>query len=255
MKQKSSLWIPKFWEHLAQIERKTMRVLGTRKGSFFVSIYNDALDMNSAVIDAYGKSPFDLLFHTSWGFLKEIHWFHFLFVAGNYPLLKSRLRFIWEAMFRAYYAEKSPKAPPAIDDKLDWLETHKPRLDWTTCIAPVLKELFPRPNATEEETFRTYYRRRWQELNLYVHPSAYLHRRLIGDSVLHMKDAFDKEWALDTIHAATDVFDLVWLALLRFHERAIDLVARRKPKLKYPIVDLLLKCASTRPARISEEER
>ncbi len=50
----------------------------------------------------------NLVLFTLSGLFKEAGWFHSIFVAGNYPLLLSQIRFVWESMFRAYFAEHYP---------------------------------------------------------------------------------------------------------------------------------------------------
>ncbi len=66
----------------------------------------------------------------------------------------------------------------------------------------------------------------FQELHKYVHPSANLAGKMIGESGLHVIDNFDEEWALETVRVATTVFDLVWLAVLTHHPLAFERVER-----------------------------
>ncbi len=213
---------------------------GYEKGGLFVNIANDLIDINGALFDSYRPDELNnLVFLTFWGVFKELTWFQFLFVSGNYPLLKSRLRFVWESMFRAYYAQtySGREAPgPSADDKVSWLEAQERHLRWENCIELVLRQLFPL--ADREQEVREYYHGRWQELNRYVHPSAYLAGRMVGDSALHFIDNFDKEWALATVAAATDVFDLVWLAVLQAFPKAGDRIAQEELSVEYPILKL-----------------
>ena len=130
MSEKPKLWVQEMCGHLAEIERETLKQLGEPKGGFFVNVANDCLDIIFAIQDAY-SGQHNLVLHTALGIFKEVSWFHFFFVSGNYPLLLSRLRFVWESVFRAYLAENYPlggqnawPAPgPSPDDKLAWLKT------------------------------------------------------------------------------------------------------------------------------------
>jgi hypothetical protein len=213
------------WDQLEGIERQTMQALGDG-GGFFVDVSSDCTEVVSAIMHVRREGePVNLVFHVTAGLFKEVRWFHFLLVSGNYPLLNSRLRYVWEGMSRAYLAETSSKAPASADDKLDWIEGHKPRLDWGNCVSVVLKEVCPATAADEGLLQR--YCRRWQELNQYVHPSAPVLRRMIGDSALHLVDAFDEQWARDTIEAGRDVFGVVLSAILRFHPLAIPKLVER----------------------------
>src|SRR5262249_24865985 len=144
------LWVQEMCGRLAEIERETLEQLGETKGGFFVNVANDCLDINCAIQDAY-PGQHNLVLHTSWGVFKEVGWFHFFFVSGNYPILLSRLRFVWESVYRAYFAENHPlggqqpwPAPgPSPDDKLAWLDEHERDLNWDRCLEPVLRRSFP----------------------------------------------------------------------------------------------------------------
>jgi len=202
MSERQILWVEGTCARLAPIERKTLEKLGEEKGGFFMWVANDWLEINSALIDTYpGEQAHNLVLVTFWGLFKEVCWFHFFFVSGNYPLLLSRLRFVWESVFRAYLAEnypigsERPWSPPgpSSDDKLAWLAEHERDLNWDRCIEPVLRTVFPL--ADSEEEVRDFYKARWKELHKYVHPSAYLAERMIGESALHVTDNFDEEWS------------------------------------------------------------
>src|SRR5262245_42366980 len=119
----------------------------------------DGLEMKFAIMKCYDQAALsNLVYVQAWAMLKELKWLQFLFLAGNYPLVKSRLRFVWEAMYRAYYVEG--QQDPEIralgpDDKLALLECHRPRLDWTNCVGPVLRSILP--GANSEEVFKQYH--------------------------------------------------------------------------------------------------
>jgi len=237
------LWVEETCSRLAEIERQTQESLG-EEGDFFVNVANDWIEINSALIDAYpGELGHTLVVHTFQGLFKEVWWFQFLFVSGNYPLLLSRLRFIWESVFRAYFAEHYPLGPPqswpapgpSPDDKLAWLEKHERYLNWNRCIEPTLRAVFPL--ADREHNVREYYLGLWQKLHKYVHPSTYLAGKMIGESLLHVTDNFDEEWAREVFKIASTVFDLVWLAVLGHHPDAFDRL--EKVFADYPILKVI----------------
>ena len=222
------LWVEEACSRLSEIERQTQESLG-EDGDFFVNVANDWIEINSALIDAYpGEQGHTLVIHTFQGLFKEVCWFQFFFVSGNYPLLLSRLRFVWESVFRAYFAEHYPLGPPqswpvpgpSPDDKFGWLENYERYLNWDRCIEPTLRDVFTL--ADREQKVREYYLGLWQELHKYVHPSAYLAGKMIADSTLHLTDNFDEEWARETLNIASTVFDVLWLAILGHHPDAFD---------------------------------
>jgi hypothetical protein len=163
-----------------------------------VDIYNDALDIQFAISDAYPKQELTSLVYTDFmGVCKEIQWLHVMFLAGNYPLLLARLRFIWELVFRALYAdtyeqhEETHREPPGltVDEKHCWLENEEKRLNWGSVILPVLRKLF---NASDAKEIEQSFKPAWDALNCYVHPSAVLRYELIEESSLLFRDAFDE---------------------------------------------------------------
>jgi hypothetical protein len=233
-------------EHLGAVEKKTVRELGLKRGNFFATLYSDCLEIFSAVAEAYAPSGrVNLVFHALAGTLKELHWYQFLFVSGNYPLLNSRLRFVWELMFRCYYSQTyaGRDAPgPSADEKMQWLVTQCRTLNWNT-IAEVLKKLFPLEK-TEQAALIAKYKTLWEALNLYVHPSGDLLLRMIDTSALHLNDGFDRQWALDTIDNAGQVFELVWFAVIHYHLDSMPALAKRKLHGKYLLLPRILKAYS-----------
>jgi len=248
MSERQSLWVEDMCRRLAPIERETLEKLGEKEGGFFVWVAEDWIKINTALVVAYpGERECNLVRLTFGGLLKEVSWFQSFFVTGNYPLLLSRLRFIWEFIFRAYFAEhyplgsSHPWAPPgpSPDDKLAWWKEHERErgggLNWDRCMEPVLRAVFPL--AKREQQVRQYYKDLFQELHKYVHPSACLARKMIGESTLLITDNFDERWALEAIDVARKVFDLVWLAVLQHHPEAFGRV--EKLSGEYPILKMV----------------
>lgn len=242
MNEPRKTWLETTCERLLPIEQETMAVLGEEKGNFFVVVANDWIDITSAVSNAYpGQQVIDLVMGTTSGLFKEVSWLHLHFIAGNYPLIMSRLRFIWESVFRAFYVEHFPlRKPPSDwttpgtspDDRLEWLDKYESKLNWNTCYEPVLLHVFP-PQAHDPEIISGF-AGLYKHLHKYAHPSAYLTLLMVGDSALHATDAFDEEWARETIEIAVRVFDLVWMLVLAHHPAAFDQV--KSLGAHYPIL-------------------
>jgi hypothetical protein len=244
MSEQPKSWVEEMCRHLADIERETVDKLGEEKAGFFAKVAGDCMDINAA-IHGPNAEHYNFVLHTSYGIFKEVYWFHFFFLAGNYPLLLSRLRYVWESMFRAYFAENYPLdckaawAPPgpSIDDKVAWLQEHERQLNWDRCLEPVLRNVLPL--ADREREVRQHYKAHWQSLHKYVHPSAYLAGRMVEDSALHAADSFDEQWAVETLDIGSVVFDLVWLAVLNHHPEAFDRLDRLFDS--YPVVSSVFK--------------
>jgi hypothetical protein len=241
MSEMQPSWIEQHCAHLVRIERETIEKLGEERAGFFACAANDCVTVSAAVTDAYpGQQSCNLVLLTLWGLFKEAYWFHSFFVAGNYPVLLGRLRFVWESMFRAYFAEHYPVGPckkwdtpgPTGDDKLVWLDEHGKDLRWDTCIEPVLRAVFPL--AAREQEVRDHYNELFKYLHRYAHPSGYLTGRMFEATALHARDAFDEEWASRTVKIGAEVFDLIWMAVFAHHPDAFERVEPLSGK--YPVV-------------------
>jgi hypothetical protein len=234
-------WIEQHCAHLVPIERETMEKLGEETGSFFLNAANDCVTVSGTVAAAYPVAQnCNLMFLTLSGVFKEAYWFHSLFVAANYPQLLGRLRFVWESIFRAYFAEHYPMGPctkwdtpgPAVADKLVWLDQHGKDLRWDTCIEPVLRAVFPL--AEREQKVRDDYKELFQHLHRYAHPSAYLLDRMTDNTVFQIIDTFDERWARQTVDIGARVFDLVWMAVFAHYPDAFERIEPLEGK--YPVL-------------------
>jgi|ERR1043166_3774043 hypothetical protein len=228
-----NLFIPRLCEHLLPIERETHNVLGKR-ASFFIDVWDDCMSICDAISSAYPDQHGNLLHHYFHGLIKELYWFHFYFVSGNYTIISARMRFCWEAIYRAYYAERyagvNPPGP-SPDDKLRWLEQKRP--NWNE-LRQILHALFPL--AARENDVAAFYDALWKNLHRFVHPSEEVTLRSIDETALHVRDGFDERWALDTIETGLHVFDVIWVAVLSFYPLAAARIAHPSLRVKYVIV-------------------
>jgi hypothetical protein len=247
-KKNSELWVQAMCRNLAPVERKTVRVLGKKKAYYFVNVYLDCVEIIGAIMKAYPEvRRMNLVFHATTSLMKEIQWLNTLFLSGNYPLVKARLRFNWELIGRAHfietYQQSDPKKPPTpgptFGEKLEWWEKYEKFLNWRNCLEPTLRKVLPLAEKVEE--VRDFYHNRLKDLHRYAHPSAYLADRLVGESGLHHKDNVDKEWAIDTLNAASVVFDVIWLVVLGYYPDAGDRLFGKGLLADYPVVSMVLK--------------
>jgi len=217
-----------FWSEVADA---TVRCLGKDTANVFVDLYIDALDHLGAIDNAYPEEErhHSLVYADLTALSKELHWLHALFLSGNYPIVLSRLRFNWERIFRAHHADahgaenphETDVPGPTLDDKHDWLTKRQHRLNWPLLIAPTMTRLFPADTPAEVEA---HFKPLWDRLNRCVHPSGALREKSIGESALHVRDAFDETWARETHVDAVDVFGLIFLAVLARFPAAVPVL-------------------------------
>src|SRR5262249_18431037 len=126
-----------FWRKVAD---ETNRVLGEEPAGVFIYLHNDAIDILGAINDHYPQMEWlsSLACTEFMVLLKELLGLHALFLCGNYRLVMSQLRFNWERIFRARYAdayaEEHPNETdlpgPTLEEKHDWLMNREDRLNW-----------------------------------------------------------------------------------------------------------------------------
>ncbi len=233
-------FVSMFCEHLAAAERETLDGLGEEQSNRLLNIANDCMAIGGAIVDAYPREELNNLVYFAFaGVFKEVSWFHLFFLSGHYALLNARLRFVWESIYRASWAEadavpSSPGAALSLGDRAAWLAAQEKDLGWGKCIKPTLQRLFPL--SYREQDVCEFYHDLWLKLNAYVHPSQAVTERLIGPAGLLICNAFDKDWAIETLAAATQVFDLAWLAVLQTFPKAADRFERNPFSVAYPIL-------------------
>lgn len=225
------------WGNLSQIAETTKRRLATKQSHCFVNLYNDWLDIWGGILDAYSKDVLltSLVVADLFSVGKELHWMHRLLHWGNYPLIHRNLRYVWELMFLAHFADTVEVAVPkiadipgeSVDAKAAWLKRHDRCTNWQSVVRPLLEKVINRGD-------RRYYSSLWAGLNRSVHASLELRHRLIDESALAVKDAFDRQWAQETCHIASGVFDAIWLLVLRRFPKCIPLLQGKNIFLNAP---------------------
>jgi hypothetical protein len=189
----------------------------------------------------YNELTQGLVYFYFFSLFKEVQWLQLHFLSGNYPLLDRSLRFVWEMIYRAYYTDTSTsESSPdlSLDDKISWLEERESNLGWGNCICPMLGKVFPL--VEQEQEVREHYRQLWQSLNRYAHPSVGLVSRMIGESALLFTDSFDEVWAREIIQDATEVFDLIWLAVISRFPKCAPLLAQQEYGLVCPLTQAVV---------------
>jgi hypothetical protein len=113
-----------------------------------------------------------------------------------------------------------------------WLDKYGHQLRLDTCIEPVLLAVFP--HAAKDQCIFQNCKEMFQYLHQYAHPSAYLlDRKMVNPALLFM-DAFDEQWARQTLDIGARVFALIWMAVFAHYPNAFECVEPLEGK--YPVV-------------------
>jgi hypothetical protein len=238
MSDENLSYLSQAYDRLKEIEQENVLRFGRARAFHFVELANDWIDIQAAISRTYSYNDLaqGLVYFYFFSLFKEVQWFQLHFLSGNYPLLGRSLRFVWEMIYRAYYADtytgESPPGP-SLGDKILWLGQRESTLRWDNCISPVLGKILPL--VEQEQEGRERYHKLWKGLHKYVHPSVDLVSRMMGESALLVTDSFDETWATEIIQDATEVFDLIWLAVISRFPKCAPLLAQQE----YGLVCLL----------------
>jgi hypothetical protein len=206
------------YEHLKSIADETKASLGEETCGLFLFLYSDLVDVWGAIGDVYGSDTAltSLVAADLYALSKELLWLHRLWHWSAYPLVYRNLRVCWEMMFLAYhvdtFADRHPEDadPPGrnLDDKVDWLHRRCRRKLWDKIIGPLTAEF------TSAEDLQGY-QQIWGALNKACHSTKQLRDKMVNDSSLFVKDAFDEAWARESLSVSGQVFELIWLIVPR----------------------------------------
>jgi hypothetical protein len=225
------------WGDLSRVAEATNRRLRRKESHCFVNLYNDWLDLVGGTLAAYpGDEALSSLVAADLLSLgKEILWMHRLLHWGCYPLVHRNLRYVWELVCLAHFADTLEVSVPEITDppgetvdaKAAWLKNHDRRINWRSVIRPIVDRVIDR-----EE--RRHYSQLWGGPNRTVHASHELRERMMGESGLAVKDAFGLKWAKETCASAAAVLDVIWLIVLRRFPKIIPLLHDTRRFLSTP---------------------
>jgi hypothetical protein len=214
-----------------QVAEETESALGEQNAFLFKSLQTDLIELNCQVFEAYPAlstraesgelqpTMRSLVLLDLQGLLLELDRQHFAFLGGHYAAVGRSLRYAWELIFRALWADTYAEMRPddsdvpglTLDEEAAWLEGREKTLNWNSVIEPLLRRLLP---AAEHGRITTDVAPLWNRLNRVVHPSNELRARLTNQSLLLVTDSFDADWAAEILSDAATVFDLIWLAVL-----------------------------------------
>jgi len=243
MSDNSSSYMFQVYDRLKDIERESILKLEREQAFHFVELANDWIDITIAIerTSTSDEISESLVFAHFFSLFKEVRWFQLHFLSGNYPLLGRSLRFVWEMIFRAYYVDtytdESPPGP-SLNDKTMWLAQRESNLRWDNCIGPMLGKVLPL--VEQEQEVQEHYHALWKSLHKYAHPSVDLVSRMMGESALFMTGSFDETWAKEIIQDATEVFDLICLAMISRFPRCAPVLAQQEHGLVCPLTQAVL---------------
>lgn len=198
--------------------RDTIQTLDKDDALAFIHFHMDCMELGFAIHDEYLTTVRNsLVALVLVPIQKALDGMHFDFLNGRYAEVGRTLRFVWELLFRSYYAEVrsgvEPNHPTAPDEMLEWLDlqSRRRKLSWHNVFRPVIESLFcDGKQGKAAELFRP----SWNRLNEVAHPSVTWLLSGLGESTRITFDHFDRELALRLLDDAREVFGIMWFAVL-----------------------------------------
>lgn len=231
-----------FLTPVQQVAEETLAAFGPERVCYFTEVANDWIDLQKAILQEYSHKEVteSLVCCKFAGLFKEVVWFQFHFLAGNYPVLNRGLRFVWEMLYRAYYVDTYatehwgtlPAPGPSLYDKVEWLRQHERGFRWGTVIQPILERLLP---TSERPRIATQFAPLWQRLNEHAHPSVAYLEQAMGETAAFVRDAFDPNWSAETLQRAEQAFDLLWLVVVSRFPRCAETARSHDGHLRFPL--------------------
>lgn len=179
-----------------------------------VAIYNDWIDLLYALLDCYQHPELtnSLLFQDFLTLGQELHWFLRHLAWGRYSAILRSLRHTWEMMVQGCQADLQFKQG-TFEDKVAWLDKNRMKFGWGNKSSPGLVQF-----TTYELVRRAdqkIYQEHWHSMNRAVHPSKSSRIRRLDDVAAIMTERLDTKQVNQIVQCLVDIFDIVWLIVLK----------------------------------------
>lgn len=210
--------IPERLQHLvigqlSDITREACE-MQTKNLDVVVAIYNDWLDLLYALLDCYQHPELtkSLLFQDFLTLGQELHWLLRNLAWGRYSAILRSLRHTWEMMVQGCQADLLFKQG-TFEEKVAWLDKKRLKFGWgnKSNPGPVQSIIFELVRPTDQKTYQEH----WYRMNRAVHPSKATRIKRLDDVAAMMTERLEPKQAKQIVQCLVDVFDLVWLIVLK----------------------------------------
>ncbi len=211
------------WE---SVRKETIESLGTETAFHIIDFHgNNWFEIIGWINSEYNhEERTNIVFTQFHRLFKEIHWFQFLFLNANYPMIYRNLRYILEMMAQAYYIDsKSPDLE--IDDQMDKVRALEEKTFGWRLVSWVFREIL---NSNDKE-IRSRFKGLWDYLNKHVHSSAMQMDMVVReDPAILMTDSFNETLAKYALKAVDEIFDLIYVIIFARFPKTKKLAATQK---------------------------
>lgn len=182
---------------------------------------NNWINITNWIMSKYSRrEQINIIFIQFQRLFKEIYWLQFLFHNANYPVIYRNLRYILEMMAQARYIDRE-YAGLTLDEQIEKIMVAEERVYGWKLIKAVLHPLLD----LDEKDFEGRFKPTWIYLNKHIHPSAKQMDIIIKEDVSSfVTDSFNENLAKDALKVVDEIFDLIYVIVLKKFSRVKELV-------------------------------
>lgn len=195
------------------VRKETMANLGEQTALHIIDFHgNNWIDITGWVSSKYSRAEqMNMVIFQFNRLFKEIHWLQFLFHNANYPMIYRNLRYILEMMAQAYYVDwKYPGLN--LDEQMEKVrEIEESIYGW-----PLIKNVLCKVLNFDEQDIEGKFKPLWTYLNKHAHPSA-MQMDIVATQDFRslVTDSFNDTLAKETLDAADQIFDFIYLLIFQ----------------------------------------
>lgn len=208
------------------VRSETIARLGKEDAVHIINFHgNNWIDITNWILSKYNREEqMNVIFIQFERLLKEIHWLQFLFHNANYPVIYRNLRYILEMMAQACFVDwKYPGL--TLDEQIEKMVETEERVYGWKLVKAILHPLLN----LDEKDFEKKFKPTWTYLNKHVHPSAKQMDIVVEEDFSSLvTDSFNENLAKDTLKVVDEIFDLVYVIVLKKFSRVKELVLEYK---------------------------
>lgn len=220
--RKLEKYLDMLYETWKSVRSETIACLGKEDAVHIINFHgNNWIDITTWIMSKYSREEqMNIVFIQFVRLFKEIHWLQFLFHSANYPMVYRNLRYVLEMIAQAYYIDCKYPVLSLDEQTRKIMEMEESVYGWKlikAVLCPILN--------LDEKDFKDKFRPIWDCLNKHVHSSAKQMDIVVEeDFSSFVTDSFNENLAKDTLKVVNEIFDLIYVIVLKRFSRVKELV-------------------------------
>jgi len=210
------------YENWKSVRSETIRCLGEGDAVHIVNFHgNNWIDITTWISSKYSREErMKIVFFQFVRLFKEICWLQFMFHNANYPMVCRNLRYVLEMIAQAYYIDYEYSAL-SLDEQIGKIMEMEEKIYGWKLVKDVLCPILN----LDEKGFKEKFQPVWIYLNKHVHSSAKQMDIVVEeDFSSFVTDSFNENLAKDALKVVDEIFDLIYVIVLKRFSRVKELV-------------------------------